>query len=234
VELSRRIKERGADKSVIIMISAEEWTVIEDEAKKAGVDKFLTKPIFPSDIAACINECLGLDNLVSTGNSSAGIMDTFAGRRILLAEDVEINREILLALQEPALLTIDCAENGAEAVKKFTAAPDAYDMIFMDVQMPEMDGCEAARTIRAFEKERREKNPPAHPPPEFPQESSQKPKVFPQGIPIVAMTANVFKEDIKKCLEAGMNDHVGKPLNLEEVLEKLRVYLPPRGGTSNP
>ncbi|MDR0623756.1 MAG: response regulator, partial [Treponema sp.] len=212
IELSRRIKERGADKSVIIMISAEEWTVIEENAKNAGVDKFLSKPIFPSAIAGCINECLGLDNLLAAEKSPAGAMDTFAGRRILLAEDVEINREIVLALLEPALLSIDCAENGAEAVKMFTAAPDSYDMIFMDVQMPEMDGYEAARTIRAFEKDRREKMTPP----------------LPREIPIVAMTANVFQEDIKKCLEAGMNDHVGKPLNQEEVMEKLRTYLPAR------
>jgi signal transduction histidine kinase/DNA-binding response OmpR family regulator/ABC-type amino acid transport substrate-binding protein len=218
IELSRRIKERGADKSVIIMISSEEWSTIAEDAKKAGVDKFLPKPVFPSNIVDCINECLGLDNRqkTETEESSAGTMDTFPGRRVLLAEDMEINREIVLALLEPALLTIDCAENGAVAVKKFTAAPDSYDMIFMDVQMPEMDGYEAAMTIRAFEKERRQKN------------LKETPPVFPKGIPIVAMTANVFQEDIQKCLQAGMNDHIGKPLNLEEVLEKLRLYLPPQ------
>jgi signal transduction histidine kinase/DNA-binding response OmpR family regulator/ABC-type amino acid transport substrate-binding protein len=206
IELSRRIKKTGMDKSVIIMISAEEWTVIEEDAKNAGVDKFLSKPIFPSAIMDCINECLGLDNLLAEEKSPDGAIDTFADRRILLAEDVEINREIVLTLLEPTLVNIDCAENGAEAVRMFTAAPDFYDMIFMDVQMPEMDGYEAARAIRAFEKNRREK--------------------YPQEIPIVAMTANVFQEDIKKCLEAGMNDHVGKPLNSEEVMEKLRTYLP--------
>ncbi|MDR2258159.1 MAG: response regulator, partial [Treponema sp.] len=225
IKLSRLIKEAGADKSVIIMISAEEWPVIEEDAKNAGVDKFLSKPIFPSAIADCVNECLGLHNLLAAENSPAGVIDTFAGRRILLAEDVEINREIVSALLEPALVDIDYAENGAEAVKMFTAAPDFYDMIFMDVQMPEMDGYEAARAIRAFEKDRREKSPEhlMGGSPKFPQENSP---VFPKEIPIVAMTANVFQEDIKKCLEAGMNDHIGKPLNPEEVMEKLRVYLP--------
>ena len=130
---------------------------------------------------------------------------------MLLAEDVEINREIVEALLEPTAVRIDCAENGIEAVRLFTASPDAYDMIFMDVQMPEMDGYEATRRIRAFEKERRENMAGA---PEIPRE-----------VPIIAMTANVFREDVEKCLEAGMNDHVGKPLDVDEVLSKLRVYL---------
>ncbi len=126
----------------------------------------------------------------------------FTGRRILLAEDVEINREIVLALLEPTRLEIDCAENGTDAVRKFSAAPDAYDLIFMDIQMPEMDGYEATQRIRAIEAERNAR-----------------------AVPIIAMTANVFKEDIEKCLEAGMSDHVGKPLNFDEVLEKLKIYL---------
>jgi signal transduction histidine kinase/CheY-like chemotaxis protein/ABC-type amino acid transport substrate-binding protein len=208
VELSRKIKKNSADESVVIMISAGEWSAIEDQARDAGVDKFLPKPLFPSAIADCINQCLGLDNLMAAKKAQKGKMESFAGRRILLAEDVEINREIVLALLEPASLNIRCAENGAEAVKMFCAAPDDYDMIFMDVQMPEMDGYEAARRIRAFEEERRKNAPEPRKP-----------------IPIVAMTANVFQEDIKKCFEAGMNAHVGKPLDLEEVMAQLRLYL---------
>jgi CheY-like chemotaxis protein len=129
--------------------------------------------------------------------------DNFEGRRILLAEDVEINREIVQALLEPTLLAIDYAENGAEAVKRYRESPDVYDLIFMDVQMPEMDGYEATRRIRELEKPGAGKKP----------------------IPIIAMTANVFREDVEKCLEAGMNGHVGKPLDFEEVLGKLHAYL---------
>jgi signal transduction histidine kinase len=129
------------------------------------------------------------------------IESVFAGYRVLLAEDVEINREIVLTLLEPTQLQIDCAESGAEAVRLFTQAPDKYDLIFMDVQMPGMDGYEATRLIRALDTPRAE------------------------TIPIVAMTANVFQEDIEKCLQSGMNDHIGKPLNLDEILEKLRTYL---------
>jgi len=127
--------------------------------------------------------------------------DHFADFRLLLTEDVEINREIVLALLEPTELQIDCAENGAEAVRMFRENPDAYDMIFMDIQMPEMDGYEATRCIRAMDM----------------------PKAA--VIPIVAMTANVFTEDVVRCKEAGMNGHVGKPLDYHEVIAMLRKYL---------
>jgi signal transduction histidine kinase/AmiR/NasT family two-component response regulator len=142
--------------------------------------------------------------------------DNFAGFRILLAEDVEINREIVLALLEPTGISIECAENGSAAVRIFNASPGAFDMIFMDIQMPEMDGYEATRAIRALEKERRKTAL------EFPQETS---KALPKGIPIIAMTANVFKKDIESCFEAGMNGHIGKPFDFDELLGLLRRYL---------
>jgi signal transduction histidine kinase/DNA-binding response OmpR family regulator len=213
IDLSRRIKARDGDKSVVIMISSTEWSVIEKDAGSAGISKFLPKPLFPSMIADSINECLGV---ASFRKGQETEMDDFSGHRILLAEDVEINREILLALLEPSKLAIDCAENGAEALRLFSENQDSYDMIFMDVQMPEMDGYEATRRIRAFEKEQRGKASPDPPP---------KIKKYPQGIPIIAMTANVFREDIENCLAAGMNGHVGKPLDLNEVLGRLRAYL---------
>jgi len=203
IRLSRELKGRvaGDTNSVVIMISAAEWSSIAEEAKRAGVDKFLSKPLFPSAIAEIISECLGVDKKQAEKAQSAKIANIFASRRILLAEDVEINREIVLALLEPTQLGIECAENGAEAVRMFSEAPDKYDMIFMDVQMPEMDGYEATRRIRALDT----------------------PKAL--TIPIVAMTANVFREDIDRCLEAGMNSHVGKPLDFNEILEKLNEYL---------
>ncbi|MDR2952041.1 MAG: response regulator, partial [Treponema sp.] len=138
----------------------------------------------------------------------------FTGRRILLAEDMEINREIVQALLEPTRLEIDCAENGAQAAKMYAEDPEKYEMIFMDIQMPEMDGYEATRRIRAVEAElcggadAQSGNRNSH-----------------KQIPIIAMTANVFREDIEKCLNAGMNDHIGKPVDFEEVIEKLRAYL---------
>jgi signal transduction histidine kinase/CheY-like chemotaxis protein len=210
IELSRWIKEKGAagkdfspglvPKSVVIMISATEWNAIEEDAKQAGVDKFLPKPLFSSELVDCINQCLR-SNTIGAVEEIAEPTDDFSGCHILLAEDVEINQEIVIALLEPTSILIDCAGNGADAVQLFLAEPEKYDIIFMDIQMPEMDGYEAARHIRA----------------------SGAPRA--DSIPIVAMTANVFREDIERCLESGMNDHVGKPLDFDEVLEKLRFYL---------
>ena len=206
-ELARKINEDNEKKHVIILISSTDLINIEAEAREAGVNKFIQKPLFMSTIADCINECLGIEER----KKSETDLGCFEGFRVLLAEDIEINREIVMALLEPTRLQIDCAENGAEAVKLFSENSDRYDIIFMDLQMPEVDGFEATRRIRALEAERNNG-------PELPEQ--------PNGIPIIAMTANVFKEDIEHCLAAGMNDHVGKPLDLEEVMEKLRKHLP--------
>ncbi|MDR1065082.1 MAG: response regulator, partial [Oscillospiraceae bacterium] len=206
IELTKKIKSGSHGKLVVIMISSADWSAIEEEGKRAGVDKFLSKPLFPSAITDCINECLGVSGTVSgtdgvADNADADGGDDFSGRCVLLAEDVEINREIVLALLEPTKLRIECAENGRIAVKMFSENPELYDMVFMDVQMPEMDGYEAARSIRALDTPRA------------------------AAVPIIAMTANVFREDIEKCLEAGMNGHIGKPLDIGELLRVLRNTL---------
>jgi signal transduction histidine kinase/DNA-binding response OmpR family regulator len=201
MELTRRIKAGARGKSVVVMISSADLSVIEEEGRRAGVDKFLPKPLFPSTVVDCINQCLGVKASAARAEEAGGKPDDFTGRCVLLAEDVEINREIVLALLEPTNLRIDCAENGAEAVKLFSGNPGRYDLILMDVQMPEMDGYEASRQIRGFGA------------PEA------------AAVPIVAMTANVFREDIEKCLAAGMNAHLGKPLDAGEMLAALRKYL---------
>ena len=133
--------------------------------------------------------------------SEEDLSNVFTGKKLLIAEDVEVNREIILALLEDTGLEIDCAENGREAFDMVAAAPDKYDLVFMDMQMPEMDGLEATRRIRAQIRHRD------------------------RGLPIIAMTANVFKSDVEECFSAGMNGHIGKPLNLNEVLACLRKYL---------
>ena len=201
IELSRRIKEAEGDGAVIIMISSVEWQEIENDAKDAGIDKFLPKPIFPSTIIECINKYFNIDLLNEGQKEKSDTIDRFWGYRVLLAEDIEINREIVIALLEPTLCEIDCAENGAIAFNMFNEDPERYNIIFMDLQMPEMDGFEATRGIRALGTEKA------------------------QSIPIIAMTANVFKEDIDHCIEAGMNDHIGKPLDFDAVLKILRRHL---------
>jgi len=200
-ELVNTIKNMDSDwqtSTAAMFFDANHFDEYENDAKKAGITVFVNKPFFPSNIINVTNEMLGF---TKTEQVTPEVEYTFEGCQILLTDDVEINREIVLALLEPTLIKIDCAENGAEAVRLFVESPNKYNMIFMDIQMPVMDGYMAARTIRASNVNRAE------------------------DIPIVAMTANVFKEDIDKCMEAGMNDHVGKPLDFNEVLRILRKYL---------
>ncbi|MDR0331148.1 MAG: response regulator [Chitinispirillales bacterium] len=137
----------------------------------------------------------------SGGEGGGGAIGKFTGKKLLLAEDVEINREIMVSLLEETEIIIDCAKNGLEAVEMISEDVDKYDIVLMDVQMPKMDGLEATRRIRAMDAPRL------------------------RGLPIIAMTAHVFKSDIDECAKAGMNDHIGKPIDIEDVLEKLRKHL---------
>ena len=216
-ELTKIIKAQCPTNTVVTMVSPNEWNVIADEARDAGVDHFLPKPIFPSELVDCINTCLGSGAEQSAEQSDedeSEVPEQFPGRRVLLAEDMEINREIVIALLEPMGLEIDSAENGKEALQLYRENPDRYDMIFMDMQMPEMDGLEATRRIRSLEAEKR---------------SVSRTDKSVRKLPIIAMTANVFREDIEKCLKAGMDEHIGKPVDMVAVLEKLRKYLPADG-----
>jgi CheY-like chemotaxis protein len=210
-----RSKEQESGKSTVVMMSAAEWSDIADDARKSGVDRFVSKPLFPSVIEDVIKASVGANQGQQEKKSEPEKNYHFEGYRVLLVEDVDINREIVIALLEPTLLAIDCAVDGREAVQIFSQTPEKYDLIFMDVQMPEMDGYEATRLIRAFEAEKLSG-------------SKTRPGETRPRIPIIAMTANVFKEDIEKCLEAGMDSHVGKPLDLDDVLDKLNTYLPQR------
>jgi signal transduction histidine kinase/CheY-like chemotaxis protein len=207
LEVARALKAKAAnpDETLIIMISAAEWRTIEDEAKSQGIDRFLSKPLFPSAIMDAISEVVARNPQRYMNNEQKNTAGgKFTGKRILLAEDVEINHKILEELLKDTGVQIDNVVNGLQAVKTFQENPQKYDLIFMDIQMPEMDGYEATRRIRQLNESGVDRA---------------------KTIPIVAMTANVFREDVEKCLAAGMNAHVGKPFKMEELLDVLRYYL---------
>ena len=204
IELTKRIREIHGDNAIVIMISVGDWNAIEKEAIAAGVKYFLSKPLFPSTLINAINICVDedLNIFVEQAERKTGKRKyDFRNYRLLIAEDVEINREIMSAVFEETGVNIDYAENGAVAVSMFRKDPEKYSLILMDVNMPEMDGYEATRQIRALDLARA------------------------KDIPIVAMTANVFKEDIKKCLESGMNDHTGKPVDADALFGVVNKYL---------
>ena len=201
IDLVKQLKGRIDNNTVIIITTHQEWYKIEKSAIENNITRCIAKPIFPSSVLDAINEVVGsmLKSLeIKTDNAYA--QPDLSGVSVLLAEDVEINREIFITLLEDTKIKIDTAENGKIAVDKFAANPEKYDMIIMDVQMPEMDGFQATRTIRAMDFEKAKK------------------------IPILAMTANAFKEDIERCRESGMDDHMPKPINEKNVIEKITYY----------
>jgi len=199
VELTREIKSKSETKqSVVIMITAADWGQIKEEAISAGVDMYLPKPLFSSAVIDCMNQVLGAKSNVTSNYLIDG---EFSGKRMLIVEDIEINCEILVALLKNTGITIDCAENGREAVDMVAEEYNKYDIVLMDIQMPYMDGLEATQHIRAL------------------------PNMSDARLPIIAMTANVFKDDIERYLAAGMDNHLGKPIDIEKMIEILRIYL---------
>ena len=201
VDCIQQLSSSAGKSTFIIITSFIEWHRIEKIVRMHNITQFVIKPVFPSSVLDVIHEVVGIrlkssDTKAQDPESSIDLSDV----SIILAEDVEINREIFLALFEQTRLVVEIAENGLEAVEKFKANPGKYDLIIMDIQMPEMDGYQATRTIREMD---------------FP---------WAKNIPIIAMTANAFKEDIDRCLEAGMNDHLAKPIDEQTVTEKIVYY----------
>ena len=165
------------------------------------------------------------DQPVTAESAASDAPADYSGKRILLAEDVEINREIVLTILEPLGIEVIEAEDGRKAFEIFRVNPEGFDLIFMDIHMPGMDGYESARLIRFFEKEQEKKKNRSHAKSGSHLESGSSKESPHKQIPIIAMTANVFKEDVERCLAAGMNSHIGKPLDFDAVMAVLKKYL---------
>ena len=201
IEAARKIKEMTGENVSIVMVSMYDWKEFEQKAREAGIFKCVTKPISPSAVLDSISEVMPTCIIRANGDDALTPPTlSFSGNTILLVEDIDINREIISAFLEETHVSIDVAVNGVEAVGKFGANPDKYDIVLMDIQMPEMDGFEATRRIRAM--------------------GTTKAK----SIPIVAMTANALSEDVQRCKEAGMNDHIAKPVDQEALMFKLNDF----------
>ena len=188
VETTRRIRSIAGNESAIVILTAYRWDDVLEEALQAGVDGFLSKPIFA---AAVLEEFRSAVKKRASG-ARERTKAKLEGRRVLLAEDVQVNAEIIKMLLQTRQIETDHAENGKIAVEMFSSKPVGhYDAILMDMRMPEMDGLEATRTIRAMDREDA------------------------KVIPIIALTANAFDEDVQRSLQAGLDAHLSKPVQPE-------------------
>ena len=196
LETIRRIRsEIDADVPILLM-SAYDWSDIEDKAKEAGANGFVSKPLFRSALYNKINNLIGKESVSSAPEDDYSDLQ---GLHLLVAEDNDINWEIISTILSMYGITTDRAENGRICVDMMrTAEEGSYELIFMDVQMPEMNGLDATRAIRELE------NPWA------------------ASIPIIAMTADAFSENVTKCMEAGMNGHIAKPVDIKLVIKEIR------------
>lgn len=202
LETLKRIRKKVGIDMPIIIVSAYDFSEIEDKFRLAGADAFITKPLFKSKMVHTFHKFCRIDRSDARSALRERSDAALDGKKLLLAEDNELNREIAVELLETHGLLIDTAENGSLAVNKFKAsAPGEYAGILMDIQMPVMDGYKATKTIRSLEREDA------------------------RTIPILALTANAFASDIGKAHSAGMNDHIAKPIDIEILMEILRRWI---------
>ena len=196
IETTHRIREEASPNIPVILISAYDRTDIEGAAKKAGANAFISKPLFRSTLYDTISELLGTEERSA---EPADDNTDLQGMNILVAEDFDVNWEIISTLLGMYGITTERAENGRVCVEKMkTAAEGSYDLIFMDIQMPEMNGLDATRSIRSLDDR------------------------WAASIPIIAMTADAFSENVTECLNAGMNGHIAKPVDINLVIKEIR------------
>ena len=204
LETAKRIKALTDNKLPVIILSAYDWSEIEDEAREAGVDAFLSKPIYKSSLVNLFKRLKNGDETENFGKSELRELEgsNYSDKRVLLVEDNELNLEIASEILQMTNINIDTAANGEIAVEKFSQSePGFYDIILMDIQMPVMNGYEAAKAIRRLKRNDA------------------------LSVPIIAMTANAFTEDIQNAKKAGMNEHLSKPIDFNKLNDVLRKYL---------
>jgi CheY-like chemotaxis protein len=202
ITLTRQMRAIAGGEVMIILLTGYDWEDVQEEADKAGVDAILSKPLFNDTLTSCVQKILSRrkqdEETDLDGDRDDSARTELEGRLVLVAEDMELNAEILMDLLEMEEIRSEHAENGQVAVDMFSEHPVGYyDAILMDVRMPAMDGLTASRSIRALDR------PDA------------------KDIPIIAMTANAFDEDVKQSLQAGMNAHLSKPVEMERLYETL-------------
>ena len=196
IETISRIRSEIDTKTPILLISAYDWSDIEDRAKEAGANGFVSKPLFRSTLYDKINDLMGKESRSTEPEEDYSDLE---GLHILVAEDNDINWEIISAMLSMYGISTDRAENGRICVDKMKAAAEgSYELIFMDVQMPEMNGLDATRAIRKLDDS------------------------WASSIPIIAMTADAFSENVTECLDAGMNGHIPKPIDIKLVIKEIR------------
>ncbi len=201
IETARKIRNVAGEESPIIILTAYDWTDIEEEAKEAGITAFCAKPLFMSDLKSALLSANAGD-VKDEATAAAWQRIDFSGKRVLLVEDIEMNREIAEVILTESGFEVESAPDGTDAVDMVKRSEEYYyDVVLMDVQMPIMNGYEATRTIRSL------------------------PRKDVRTLPIIAMTANALEEDKAAALKSGMNDHIAKPLDIELFMEVLSKYL---------
>ena len=199
VETARQIRAEIGHESAIIILTAYRWDDVLEEALKAGVDSFLPKPLFAAAVLEEFRSALKRKDIPAKKQQDKADL---TGRRILLAEDMDVNAEIIQMVLHMREVESERAQNGRIAVEMFASHPAGYyDAILMDMRMPEMDGLEATRTIRAMERDDA------------------------KTIPIIALTANAFDEDVQRSMQAGLNAHLSKPVQPELLFETLELLI---------
>ena len=200
IEAARKIRMNCGEGGPALLLSAFDRCEIEEEAREAGISGFVPKPLFKSALFSALKAFADIPG-EETAEAEEQVGMELKGKHILLAEDNELNWEVARELLSVLEMELDWAENGQICVEKFEKSPAGYyDAILMDVRMPVMDGYEATRVIRALEREDAD-------------------------VPVIAMTADAFSEDIQKCLDCGMNDHLAKPIDIQVVAQKLKKYM---------